>query len=218
MRKSVLFDFDGTILDSETHWVPASARMFEEMTGRRWSHADQRRFVGKGMRDQHAILTADYGVSHEFEEFMGYVKRHSFPIYDSLAQPMPGVLDLFERLRELDVPMGIASAGHREWIERALRRLKIDGLFDVICTADDVERTKPHPDVYLLAAERIGKQPENCVGIEDSNTGLRALVAAEMTSVAYHTEHNGSHDLSLADHHIGHFAELTHERLEALLA
>jgi len=218
MRKGVLFDFDGTILDSETHWVPASTRMFEEMTGRTWSHADQCRFVGQGMRDQHAILTAEYGVSHGYDEFREYVERHSFPIYDSLAQPMPGVVDLFERLRELDVPMGIASAGHRAWIMRALRRLKIDGLFDVISTADDVERTKPHPDVYLLAAERIGKQPNECVGIEDSTTGLRALVAAKMTSVAYHTEHNGSHDLSFADHHIRDFAELTHERLEELLA
>ncbi len=219
MRKGIIFDFDGTIVDSETHWPPVAQKLLHEVTGRPWSVEEQRQFIGHGLDAQHLVLQRDHGMKHTLPEFRDAVGRYCDVVYSELAQLNPGALELFQRLEEVGIPFTIASSGHRDWIMKAMRRLEIDRFFrDGICTADDVENTKPHPDVYLLAAQAIGRSPANCVGVEDSSIGLRAIHAAEMTSIAYHTSHNTDQNLSVAHMHIHDFSQLTHERLEGLLA
>lgn len=217
MRKGLIFDFDGTLVDSETHWAPIGCKLLEEATGKPWTPQEQGQFVGLGLAEQHQILCEQHGMTHSLKSYQALTHKHCMVVYDSLSQLNPGARELFVRLEEMDIPFTIASAGHRAWITAALRRLEIDRYFDEICTADDVERTKPHPDVYLLAAEKIGVKPEDCIGIEDTHTGLKAVHAANMTSIAYHTAHNTEHDLSFAHIKIHDFAELTHERLALLL-
>jgi len=219
MRKGLIFDFDGTIVDSETHWPPVAQELLYEVTGKRWTVEQQRQFIGHGLDVQHAVLQRDHGMRHTLPEFRVAVGRYCDVVYSELAQLHPGARELFQRLEDVGVPFTIASSGHRDWIMKAMRRLEIDRFFqDGICTADDVENTKPHPEVYLLAAKTIGRNPADCIGIEDSSVGLHAIHAAEMTSIAYHTSHNEDQNLSSARIHIRDFSELTHQRLEELLA
>lgn len=218
MPKAFIFDFDGTIVDSESHWPEISRRMYEKMTGKEWTEADQNRMVGQGMKDAHAIVTSEYGVSMDYQTYFRMVEEHSAVIYDSQANLCPGIAGVFDILKKKHVPMAIASSGHIAWIRAASRRLGIEKYFPVICTAEDVQRTKPYPDVYLLAAQKLGIDPARCIAVEDSNPGVRSAKAAGMTCIAYRTHHNAAQDLSMADMHIRSFDELTDARLDTLLA
>jgi HAD superfamily hydrolase (TIGR01509 family) len=99
------------------------------------------------------------------------------------VEPMPGARELLAALRERGVPLGLATNSGREFATRALRSAGLHDVFDAIVSAQDVERPKPAPDVYLEAAARLGVAPADCVALEDSETGVAAARAAGMTVV-----------------------------------
>jgi putative hydrolase of the HAD superfamily len=121
---------------------------------------------------------------------------------------LPGVVDRLREAREAGMRTGVASSSPSSWVEGWLERHGIRDLFDTVCTSDDVRAVKPAPDLYLLAARRIGAEPAACVAFEDSPNGIRAARAAGMRCVAIPnalTRHLplGEADLllpSLADH------------------
>ncbi len=100
------------------------------------------------------------------------------------AQPvLPGVRDWLDAARPSGLRTGVASSSPRSWVEPHLERLGLRPLFDTVCTRDDVTTAKPAPDLYLLAADRMGVEPQRCVAVEDSVTGVRAAMAAGCVTV-----------------------------------
>src|SRR5919206_206185 len=97
--------------------------------------------------------------------------------------PMPGVLDLLDALRDHGIPLGLATNSGREFATRALRAAGLLERYAAVVSAEDVERPKPAPDVYLAAAAALGAEPVDCVALEDSETGVTAARAAGMTVV-----------------------------------
>jgi beta-phosphoglucomutase-like phosphatase (HAD superfamily) len=93
----------------------------------------------------------------------------------------------------------VATSGERRYVDAVVRELNLDGLFDAIAVAEDVERGKPAPDVYLLAARRLGLPPAQCLALEDAPNGVLAAKAAGMRCVAVPNEMTRSLDLSAAD-------------------
>ena len=125
------------------------------------------------------------------------------------AQPLlPGVVDRVREARAAGLKTAVASSSLSEWVEGWLARHRIRDLFDAVCTRDQVAQVKPAPDLFLLAAARLGVAPEECLAFEDSPNGIRAARAAGMRCVAIPnplTRHLplGEADLvveSLADH------------------
>ena len=125
------------------------------------------------------------------------------------AQPLlPGVVDRVREARAAGLKTAVASSSISEWVEGWLARHRIHDLFDAVCTRDQVAQVKPAPDLFLLAAARLGVAPEECLAFEDSPNGIRAARAAGMRCVAIPnplTRHLplGEADLvveSLADH------------------
>jgi HAD superfamily hydrolase (TIGR01509 family) len=96
---------------------------------------------------------------------------------------MPGALELLAALRERAIPIGLATNSGREFATRALRAAGVYDRFDAVLSAEDVEHPKPAPDVYLAAAAAVGADPEDCVALEDSETGVAAARAAGMTVI-----------------------------------
>jgi HAD superfamily hydrolase (TIGR01509 family) len=92
----------------------------------------------------------------------------------------PGTIELLDALREAGYPMAIVTSTSRPTAERHLTFGGIRARFDILVTCDDVTRGKPSPDIYLLAAARLGVRPQACVAIEDSNPGIAAAHAAQM--------------------------------------
>lgn len=218
MRKAVIFDFDGVLVDSERHWPLIGPRIIARISTMPWSTVDQQQLVGHGMLNTHAILTHDYDVKISYPDYERIVRAEARSIYDTLTQPLPGAIDCLRRLSNRRIPLAVASSNIREMIDVAMERLSLYDFFDVTCSGDDVPgRSKPLPDVYLLAAKLLHIAPEHCVAIEDSCTGIMAAKAAGMHCIALHTQDNAKQDLSAADTHINGLQALTNELLDSLL-
>jgi len=214
--RGIAFDFDGTIVDSEVHWLNLTREIFGELTdGRPWKTEDQRRLVGNSTESVHRVFTTQYGVRIALEDFKSLIWDRSLPIYETHAQLNDGVRETLEHLHDRKIRMAVASGGYYERIELASERLGIGRYFKAISSGDRLPegRNKPQPDVYLKAAEAMGVDAKHCLSVEDSNIGLRSALAAGTRSVGYHSPHNESQLLWGAHVHINHFTELTHDRV-----
>ena len=131
-------------------------------------------------------------------------------------EPLPGVRGLLDDLVTAGIPLAVASTSPARWVLPAADALGIRQHFNTIVTGDDVERRKPAPDVYLLAAARLGIAPTRCVAIEDTRPGLVAAKAAGMTAIVIPHWLTETHNLSEADLRVDSAAELNVVRLRDL--
>jgi len=205
--RAVVFDFDGTILDTETpefeEWRAAFRARGHDLTLEVWQHS-----LGTvGAYDPCAHLADLTGGPLDH----GALRREVYARHQTRceAQPLlPGVVDRAREARAAGLGTAVASSSLSEWVEGWLARHGIRALFDAVCTRDEVAQVKPAPDLFLLAAARLGASPAECLVFEDSPNGIRAARAAGMKCVAIPnplTRHLplGEADLvvgSLADH------------------
>ena len=155
----IIFDLDGTLVDSESVWHMAETRVIE---GRGFIYTAEARALVLGLR-------IDAG--------MGRVRDY-YGIPDPL--PKPGAQALSARVIARGLPHAIASASSRAVIDSIVAHMGWLDAFPIRCTADDEAHGKPAPDVYLTAARRAGVRPADCLAIEDTPSGARAAIAAGM--------------------------------------
>jgi HAD superfamily hydrolase (TIGR01509 family) len=212
----VIFDFDGTILDSETPEFESHRRFFAEH-GVDLAEDEWCTTVGIAQPATYwwEWLCARAAAPPTFDAFrestLRYFREHV------RMEPMPGIAALVGALAAAGVPRGIASAASDRWVRSAIADLGLAPSFDAIVTGDDVKRGKPAPDVYLEAARQLGVAPGHCVAVEDSGPGVAAARAAGMRVVAIPHPVNRTHDFSGAHFHASTAAELTLETLRRLV-
>lgn len=136
-------------------------------------------------------------------------------LVESQCQPMPGALDLLDRLRGHKT-LGLASSAYSDAVEAVLAKLSIADRFSCIVTGDQVQRLKPFPDIFLEAARRLGVAPKQCVVIEDAEKGVLAARAAGMKCIAVPSPRTAANDFSAADRVLASLAQVTVEMIEAL--
>ncbi len=179
---AVIFDMDGLMIDSErvsiACWSEAAAELGLPLDATFFV-----RMVGLGDRDSQALLRGQ-GVS---DAMIAAMAARCHDLYEARTQtglPLrPGILELLELLKAHGIPRAVATTTRQP---RANRKLAAAGLlpyFDAVITSGDVAHPKPAPDIYLLAAQRLGKAPGRCLALEDSPAGTRAAVAAGMTAI-----------------------------------
>jgi HAD superfamily hydrolase (TIGR01509 family) len=212
---AVIFDFDGTILDSETAEFHSHRRLFEDwgttLTEDEWCEG-----VGILKPDTHWFdrLCQRAEDPPDFERFQDLTRqyfRQHVP-----GEPMPGVSALLGALVSAGVPRAIASGAPSGWVLHGLEQVGLSTSFDTIVTSDQVPNGKPAPDVYLEAARRMGVSAARCVAIEDSGPGLASARAAGMRTVVIPHTLTRLHDLSGADIRVTSAAELSLETLRNL--
>lgn len=212
----VIFDFDGTILDSETAEYESHRRCCAEY-GVELSEDEWCTGIGIVQPDTHWFdwLCARAASPPSLERFHETTRAY-FRAHVSM-QPMPGIAELIDVLASAGVPRAVGSTASSRWVLTALDDLRLTGRFTAIVTGDQVERGKPAPDVYLEAARRLGLDPRHCVAIEDSGPGVAAAKAAGMKTVAIPHPLSRRHDLSGADLYAASASELSLDRLRALV-
>ena len=187
--RGAIFDCDGLLADTETPDYEAWRTIYADH-GLTLDVTDWAQNIGvaKGhdARDWHGPLAAVAGRGYDREAVHARRRAHYHAAIEVL-RPMPGVLALLDALRAEHVPCAVASNSERAWVDRVLGITGLTPHFSAIATADEVAAPKPAPDVYLLAAERLGVPPALCVAFEDSPRGLAAARAAGMISVAVPT-------------------------------
>lgn len=201
----VIWDFDGTILDTEWPAYEAAQREFERL-GVTLQFSLWQETIGSANHEpwwEHLRREAG-GLGEPDEDVIARYRAHKNALTDSYDL-LPGVRTAFVRLDELSVASAVASSSHLEWVERHTRRHGLWTSFTAVATRTDVgaERTKPHPDLFLLAAERAQADPSRCVVIEDSVHGVTAAKAAGMTVVAIPNRITTGQDFSDADRVLG---------------
>lgn len=194
---AVVFDNDGTFLETESVWSRAEAELFR-----------RRDLPFLPEHKLELIGTSFANASRALEEFLGEpgggpaIMEELVDLVhvelDGEVPVMPGAVRLVEALRADGVAVGMATNAARGFAEKALSRAGHADTFPVLLTAEDVVEPKPAPDIYLAAAEALGVAPADCVAVEDSPTGVASAVAAGMTVLGV-TSFPGI-DLSLAHH------------------
>lgn len=182
--RALIFDFDGTILDTETAWYEAFKEAYleheVELTLDMYGKC-----IGTSLHvfDPYEYLITEMKIPLDREVFRQRVHaRHT----EMMAQEVirPGVLDYLVEAQELGLRIGLASSSKRAWVDKYLAQLGIGSYFETIRTAEDVALVKPHPELYELALKDLGVQPHEAIAIEDSPNGARAAAAAGMHYLA----------------------------------
>jgi len=181
--RAVVLDFDGLIVDTETPifaaWLEAYREHGQPLTLDDWQHA----LGTHGGFDPLESLVARAGGRVDREAVLDEVKARTARGCEGLPL-MPGVERLLRDARDLGLGRAVASSSSCGWVDGWLRRQGIRELLDVVVARDDVTRVKPDPELFLLAARRLGVTPAACVVFEDSPNGMRAALAAGMRCVA----------------------------------
>jgi beta-phosphoglucomutase family hydrolase len=215
MLKAVIFDMDGVIIDSEPIHMKLENETYKklsiEVTGE-----EHHSFVGSTSHYMWETLKNKYKLKQTLEELIEYDRSTYFKHLNSKECEITlidGVKELIEELHEKGIKLAIASSSPLNVIEVIAKKFQIEEYFEVFVTGDYVERSKPEPDIFLFAAEKLGVSPENCVVIEDSHNGVRAAKKAGMKCVGINTDAAGSQDISMADLVINSFKEVNYKRL-----
>ncbi|MBI3320124.1 MAG: HAD family phosphatase [Candidatus Omnitrophica bacterium] len=208
----VIFDWDGVIVDSSAPHEESWHRLARE-EGRVFPTDHFRR--GFGMKNQTIIADLLEWTSDPQEIQRLALRKETLyreMIRDTGVPLLPGVARVLEDLRAASIPCAVGSSTPRLNIVCTVEQLGIDGVFPVIICAEDVTQGKPDPQVFLLAAQRLGIAPSRCVVVEDAPVGIQAARAARMRTVAVTTTHPAD-ALRDADRVIRGMEELTAQGL-----
>src|SRR4051812_21494191 len=179
---AVIFDMDGTLLDSESVYI-AGMQDAARTLGLELPLALCHAMVGVPSRECNLMLQEHYGAAFDLAEFRGHFSTSVQRQMGERVPLKPGVVELLDFLKAKGLPLAIATSAGRATAERNLGRAGLLDRFTALATRDDVEHAKPAPDVYLEAARRLGVAPPHCVAFEDSSIGILAAHAAGMRAV-----------------------------------
>ncbi|MGL5823877.1 MAG: HAD family hydrolase [Nocardioides sp.] len=173
---AVLWDLDGTLIDTEPYWAAAEFRLARDC-GSTWSTQQAQHVVGWDLLDSAHYLRDQMRVDLAPTEIVDRLVADVRQRLEDQVVWRPGALDMLGSMYSAGMPLALVTMSYRELVTPVLAHLPA-GLFAVVVTGDAVVRGKPHPDAYLQAAEQLGLAADACLALEDSDTGARAAEAA----------------------------------------
>ena len=175
---AVVFDCDGLLLDTESHWTTAETALFARYD-KSFGRDHKLRMLGSSMQVAGQILEELLEQPNRADE----INEEMLELVEAELQatePMPGAAELVAELRAQGIPLALASNSWRRLVTVALHAADMRDSFDVVVCGDEVARPKPAPDIYLEVARLLGVAPEHTIALEDSPNGVRAALDASM--------------------------------------
>ena len=188
MIEGAVFDMDGVLVDNARYHIRAWQQLGLEL-GKNLGDEDIRAVFGQRNREMLAIL-----ISRTFsEEEIARHTRHKEEIYRGIIGPelvpLPGLMEFLAELKKAAIKIAVATSGPKDNVRFVLERLALEPWFDQVVTGIDVANSKPAPDIFLLAARRLGLPAERCLVFEDSTAGIEAAHRAGSPCIALSTTH-----------------------------
>jgi HAD superfamily hydrolase (TIGR01509 family) len=183
LPKAVIFDMDGLLLDTER---PVKKLWLKAAKSKGWDiHRETvDRTIGVDEGTTRGIMLTEYGPDFPYQDIRAELHRLMAETAEREGIACrPGLPVMLDKLEKLDIPFGVATSTNRESALWKLEKAGVRGRFPVLTCGDEVQRGKPAPDIFLLAAERLGTPPASSLGLEVSPAGLRALAAAGIPSI-----------------------------------
>jgi HAD superfamily hydrolase (TIGR01509 family) len=176
---AVIFDLDGVLADSEPWWNQIDAKLLAEH-GVNYSGEYHRNVLGVSYRLAVEFYKNAFHISASAEELMRRRGEIAIDFFANRVGLFPSAKTTLEQLREMKLHLALATSSVNASARPFLERTEIRSFFDVIATGDEVQRGKPHPEIYLRTAKKLGTAPEACLVIEDALSGVAAAKAANM--------------------------------------
>ncbi|HWR84570.1 MAG TPA: HAD family phosphatase [Rhodoglobus sp.] len=212
LPSAVLWDMDGTLVDTEPYWIAAETDLIRSYGGD-WSHEEAMQLVGSGLWHSARIIQAK-GVELTEDEIIATLTDRVIGQLSERGVPWrPGARELLTALRDAEVPTALVTMSMSRMAHHVADRLGFPG-FDVVVAGDEVTHAKPHPEAYLRGAELLGVDIASAVAIEDSAPGVASAVAAGAVVIGVPflmpLEDTGAHALwqSLEGKHLDDLAAL----------
>ena len=180
---AVIFDLDGVLADSEPWWNQIDAKLLSEY-GVNYRGEYHRNVLGVSYQLAVEFYKNAFHISASVEELMRRRSEIATDFFANRVGLFPSAKMTLEQLREMKLPLAVATSSVSASARPLLDRTGIRSLFSVVVTGDEVQQGKPHPDIYLRAAKKLGISPEACLVIEDSLAGIAAGRAANMRVAA----------------------------------
>lgn len=193
--RAVVFDLDGLMFNTEDLYRAVGT----ETLRRRGKTLDTDlldAMMGRRPAQALSIMIEWHDLDATVEELAAEGKEIFAPMLDEKLAPMPGLLDLLSALETAGIPKAVATSSGREFVENVMGRFDLIPRFEFLLTAEDVVEGKPHPEIYLTAAERFSIPAASMMVLEDSENGCKAAVAADSFAVAVPASRSLVHDFA----------------------
>ena len=184
MIQAILFDCDGVIADSEAHWNLIDAAHLADFGVPDYDGRYKEHVIGKSFTLAGTFYKDLFQLEPPLDELIAHRTEVAAKFYAQSVPIFDGVPEVLAELRGMGLKLALATSSVSRLITPFLQRHDIENLFDVVITGEMVKNGKPHPDIYLLAAEKCGADAKNCVVIEDALAGLEAGRGAGTITVA----------------------------------
>lgn len=209
--KAIIYDVDGTLVDSE----PLHVKAWDE-TLKLYRHTltDLSQTFQNTMAGKKPIIIAE-GMVEELNiktdpaDFLAEKSKLFLELARTQLQPMEGAVESVHRFKQAGYKLGIGTSLDRAYLDLILYRLDVVNIFDVIVTGDQITKGKPDPETYLTVAEQLGVSAEQCVVLEDAATGVASAKAAGMVCIAIENANAVAQDLGAADMIVNSLNEVT---------
>ncbi|MCB8817666.1 HAD family hydrolase [Desulfosporosinus shakirovi] len=183
MIRALIFDFDGTVIDTETAWYVAFRDAYKEY-GVELTLEQYSQCIGTSLNffNPYEYLVTDLHLPIDLDKFRISVQTCHANLMKT-EQVRPGIVHFLKSARDQGLKIGLASSSKLDWVNRFLDRLELRDYFQCIRTADDVMHVKPHPELYLQTLNGLGIDGHEAIAIEDSPNGYRAAITAGLHCV-----------------------------------
>lgn len=183
MIKGAIFDMDGLMFDSERLVCSIWQEIMDE-NGYKFNVDIFKNTIGLRQDKSKKFYTSLYGVDFDYDGFKIQSRQRFYKRIEKDGVPIKKVLfELLDFLKDNNIKMAVATSTSAKTALKVIKKAGVYDYFDSFVCGDDVKNGKPHPEVFLTAAERIGVPPEECVAFEDSINGIKSAFAANMTTV-----------------------------------
>lgn len=183
MIKAIIFDMDGVISDTEKVHAAVETGILGKFGIKMSEDEFSDKYAGIPSNVFIRELLGSHGVNANVEKIIENKWKKVIKIVGKRVSPMPGALELIKVLKKEKYKLAVGSSSIPEFVELILKKLEIRGYFNAVITIKDVKNGKPDPEIFLLAAKKLGVKPENCVVIEDGRSGMLAAKRAGMRCV-----------------------------------
>jgi len=177
--RAVIFDMDGVLADSEPLYLQGINEVLKDF-GMAITEDDHNELLGAAVGPTWDFIFEKYSPPAGYDECVARYDQTMVKLLSRPQEPLPGVRELLSELKRRGIPCALASSSWPGWVKALLASTGLDGSFDVAVSSTAVENGKPAPDIFLHTAKSLHVEPERCIVLEDSQTGVTAAKAAGM--------------------------------------